>query len=112
MAVEVGMKRAIERLQNVFEKYAQMQGWSPEDYKLLFHVNPLWDQIQVVVIGRHFPGRNHHEHFASVYNFVKQELSDDPSLWLALGIVVRKFEDIDSGDMAPIGPEYVEASDL
>jgi len=112
MAVEVGMKQAIKRLQKVFEKYAQTQGWSPEDYKLLFHVNPLWGHIQVVVIGKRFPGKNHSEHFASVHNFVKDELGDAPPLWSSLAIVVRTFEDLDSDALAPIGPEYVEASDL
>jgi hypothetical protein len=68
--------------------------------------------VEVVVIGKHFPGKTHSEHYASVDRFVKNELNGDSSPWITLGIVVRTFDDLEGDDLAPIGPEYVEASEL
>jgi hypothetical protein len=108
MAVSSTLRRAVRGIAKNLMKYAQAQGWGPDDYLIYYRTNPNWDQVHFLFAARAFEGRDKFESYVAVRKYLEEELGDDTDLLGTLSLVIRDFAQLAKGGIYSVGPEYKE----
>ena len=110
MAIDALEKKVVRRLKKVVQAYARQRGWKEDDYQVYLRLNLDWLSVHVVLVGKDFPGRTAHERWQKVWEFLKNELADEPDIRDALSLSVDTFAEME--EQGPLGSEFVDVQDL
>lgn len=112
MAVERNLKLGVRLVVEALRRYAAAQGWSTADYRVLIETNAEWGRIHAILVARSFPGETLDDQWASVIDFLDEELKEEPGLMESLNLVLRTFDEVDEGGIYAIPPSYDDAEGL
>ena len=108
MAQSTILKRVVRRVAKALTDFARDKGWAPEDYRIYYRVNEVWDQVHFIFVAKAFESRSDFENYAEVRAYLEKSLADDPGLLKVIGLAVRSLSQVEKGGMHSIGPEYKE----
>jgi hypothetical protein len=80
MAIEAAMKYAIKRVARALQEFAQSEGFPPDGYRILFHVDPEWGRIQVIFALKARPEKPTTDLWFRAKDYLDRHLRDEPEI--------------------------------
>lgn len=112
MALGSTMKAAAKRIAEALNDFAVRQGWKPNEYQILFHLNPKWGRIRVFFIAKDFGGLTRQELWGRVLEHMERELAKGPDLGYSVGLSVRDWNQVNQGAAYSVPPGYIDYNEL
>jgi len=106
------VKRSLRRIAEAIEGYAKSQGWNPDDYRWYYRLQLEWNHIHILFGSRAFDEGDYYDNYKSIRSFLDAALEDEPGLSDAIGIAIRDFKQLETGDPRIIGSDYEEYEDF
>jgi hypothetical protein len=106
-------KAVLARIAKALVEFAKKQGWTKNQFEVLFHVMEDWWRIRVMLVVDDFGDRSEREMWDQVHEYLKDSLDRDGGIEpFSLGLSVREKSQVERGGIYTIPDTYVEAADL
>jgi hypothetical protein len=105
-------KEALARIAKALVEFAKEQGWTPDQYQVLFRVLEDWGRISVMLVADDFKGLSNREMWDKVFDSLEAKLKPGGDIGFSLGLSVREKRQVEQGGMYTIPEGYVDAADL
>lgn len=105
-------KAALARIAQALAEFAKEQGWTPDQYQLLFRVLEDWGRISVMLVADDFKGLSNRAMWDKVFDSLEAKLKSGGDIGFSVGLSVRERKQVEQGGMYTIPESYVDAADL
>lgn len=105
-------KGALARISKALAEFAKDQGWTPDQYQVLFRVLEDWGRISVMLVADDFKGLSNRAMWDKVDDSLQAKLKPGGDIEFSLGLSVRQRKQVEQGGMYTIPESYVNAADL
>jgi hypothetical protein len=92
--------------------FAKEQGWTKDQYQILFRLLEDWGHIRVMLVVDDFGGRSEQVMWSLVHDNLEESLKRDGGIGFSLGLSVREKRQVEKGGIYAIPDTFVEDADL
>ena len=72
MDSETAMRRVVQEVALALAKYADKEGWKPDEYRIYYHENLDWDVVIVIFVSEHFNSADERKAYVAVWHFLAE----------------------------------------
>jgi hypothetical protein len=112
MALGTTMKSAVKRIGDALTDFASQQGWTPDEFRILFYRNARWGRIRVFFILKDFGGLAPQETWVRVFDHLRKELAKGPDIGYSVGLSVHDWNQVNQGGSYSVPPGFIDYSEL
>jgi hypothetical protein len=106
-----GLTEAALRIRDSIDCFAQSKNWARADYRIVMDANLVWYYFHVDIFAKEYDSSvtDDKARYDEVYDRLEKDLSDEPSLYEAIGVLLWPFSCHDA--KLPLGENDVRIYD-